>query len=483
MDAATVDQRARELLDVLELGGGNRTLVVDYSAGMKKKIGLACALLHAPAAAGAGRAVRGGRPGVGRADPRHPAALRLRRRHRGLLQPRDGGRRAALRPRGDPGRRRDPAGRHPRARCAATARWRTCSCRWSAGGPRPGRSWRGCERARVRVWTFVRLKLRLTVNGLRGQTWRVALFVLGVVLAGLLRDRRLRDLRRPRPAGRRAGGRHAAHPRRRRHRAGLAVPAAGLLRRRRVAGPGPVRAAAAAPPHPDHRPVRRRRWPACPAIATLLATARHGRLRGPARRAGWPAWPSSSAWCWGCCCAWRVSRSVTSAFATALRSRRARDLATVLLAAGRRAARAAADLSRWPARRTPTGTGSPQVARVVGWTPLGAPYSLGLDVAAGRAWAVPVKLLIVAGLDRWVCCWWWSATLERAMLGHRRRRRARRRVRTGPSARRWHRLIFRWLPRDPVRRAGLPGVALLVAGDAAPGQPDHVDAWSASSCR
>jgi ABC-2 type transport system ATP-binding protein len=48
MDAATVDQRAAELLDVLELGAGNRTLVVDYSAGMKKKMGLACALLHAP---------------------------------------------------------------------------------------------------------------------------------------------------------------------------------------------------------------------------------------------------------------------------------------------------------------------------------------------------------------------------------------------------------------------------------------------------
>jgi ABC-2 type transport system ATP-binding protein len=48
MDAAVVDQRARELLDVLELGTDNRTLVVDYSAGMKKKIGLACALLHGP---------------------------------------------------------------------------------------------------------------------------------------------------------------------------------------------------------------------------------------------------------------------------------------------------------------------------------------------------------------------------------------------------------------------------------------------------
>jgi ABC-2 type transport system ATP-binding protein len=48
MPADTVDQRSRDLLDVLELGSGNRTLVVDYSAGMKKKIGLACALLHAP---------------------------------------------------------------------------------------------------------------------------------------------------------------------------------------------------------------------------------------------------------------------------------------------------------------------------------------------------------------------------------------------------------------------------------------------------
>jgi ABC-2 type transport system ATP-binding protein len=48
MDRQTVDTRAAELLDVLGLSGAGRTLVVDYSAGMKKKIGLACALLHAP---------------------------------------------------------------------------------------------------------------------------------------------------------------------------------------------------------------------------------------------------------------------------------------------------------------------------------------------------------------------------------------------------------------------------------------------------
>jgi ABC-2 type transport system ATP-binding protein len=43
-----VDQRSRELLDVLGLADAGRTLVIDYSAGMRKKIGLACALLHAP---------------------------------------------------------------------------------------------------------------------------------------------------------------------------------------------------------------------------------------------------------------------------------------------------------------------------------------------------------------------------------------------------------------------------------------------------
>jgi ABC-2 type transport system ATP-binding protein len=48
MPRAEIDARSRELLDVLDLAGAGRTLVVDYSAGMKKKIGLACALLHAP---------------------------------------------------------------------------------------------------------------------------------------------------------------------------------------------------------------------------------------------------------------------------------------------------------------------------------------------------------------------------------------------------------------------------------------------------
>ncbi|TJZ52942.1 ABC transporter ATP-binding protein [Streptomyces piniterrae] len=43
-----VDKRAGQLLDVLDLSGSQNKLVVDYSTGMRKKIGLAAALLHNP---------------------------------------------------------------------------------------------------------------------------------------------------------------------------------------------------------------------------------------------------------------------------------------------------------------------------------------------------------------------------------------------------------------------------------------------------
>ncbi|MEU3772279.1 ABC transporter ATP-binding protein [Streptomyces sp. NPDC032472] len=42
------DKRATQLLDVLDLTGSQHKLVVDYSTGMRKKIGLAAALLHNP---------------------------------------------------------------------------------------------------------------------------------------------------------------------------------------------------------------------------------------------------------------------------------------------------------------------------------------------------------------------------------------------------------------------------------------------------
>ncbi|MFI7318848.1 ABC transporter ATP-binding protein [Streptomyces venezuelae] len=48
LPGAEVDKRAAQLLDVLDLAGARHKLVIDYSTGMRKKIGLAAALLHNP---------------------------------------------------------------------------------------------------------------------------------------------------------------------------------------------------------------------------------------------------------------------------------------------------------------------------------------------------------------------------------------------------------------------------------------------------
>lgn len=48
MDPAEVARRSEELLAALSLTADADTVVADYSAGMTKKISLACALLHAP---------------------------------------------------------------------------------------------------------------------------------------------------------------------------------------------------------------------------------------------------------------------------------------------------------------------------------------------------------------------------------------------------------------------------------------------------
>ncbi|CAG6398825.1 ABC transporter ATP-binding protein [Streptomyces cocklensis] len=48
LPGAEVDKRTAQLLDVLDLTPAQHKLVVDYSTGMRKKIGLAAALLHNP---------------------------------------------------------------------------------------------------------------------------------------------------------------------------------------------------------------------------------------------------------------------------------------------------------------------------------------------------------------------------------------------------------------------------------------------------
>lgn len=48
LERSTVAERRDDLLAALDLETAGRTLVTDYSAGMTKKVALACALVHAP---------------------------------------------------------------------------------------------------------------------------------------------------------------------------------------------------------------------------------------------------------------------------------------------------------------------------------------------------------------------------------------------------------------------------------------------------
>jgi ABC-2 type transport system ATP-binding protein len=48
LQKAEIAERARELLVLMELEGEPRKLIVEYSHGMKKKLSLACALIHRP---------------------------------------------------------------------------------------------------------------------------------------------------------------------------------------------------------------------------------------------------------------------------------------------------------------------------------------------------------------------------------------------------------------------------------------------------
>lgn len=48
LERSEIAERTRELLALMELDGEPRKLVVEYSHGMKKKLSLACALIHRP---------------------------------------------------------------------------------------------------------------------------------------------------------------------------------------------------------------------------------------------------------------------------------------------------------------------------------------------------------------------------------------------------------------------------------------------------
>ncbi|GIJ29044.1 transporter [Micromonospora qiuiae] len=110
-----------------------------------------------------------------------------------------------------------------------------------------------------------------------------------------------------------------------------------------------------------------------------------------------------------------AARAVTSAFATMLRSRRVRDLAAVLLAVAA-ALLGPLQIAGVAAIQDVDWDRLNGVATVIGWTPFGAPWTAGIDVAQGRVWAAPLKLLITLAAIAALLAWW-SRSLESAMVG------------------------------------------------------------------
>ena len=260
---------------------------------------------------------------------------------------------------------------------------------------------------------FVRLKLRVLGNNFRGQAWRIALFVLGVLFAlwfaatgfFLLAAPGLADEPRYALLAAAFGGgvltlgwlllplvffgvdetldpaRFALLP---------------LSRRTLVTG---LLAAALV---------------SVPALATLITVA--GLVITAGALGGWSAaLVEAVGVVAGLLVCVAGARALTSAFATMLRSRRVRDLAAVLLAV-LAALLGPLQLLVLAAVRSADWDRLTGVARVVGWTPFGAPWTAGIDVAEGRALAAVVKLLITAATIG-VLLLWWSRSLESAMVG------------------------------------------------------------------
>lgn len=138
-----------------------------------------------------------------------------------------------------------------------------------------------------------------------------------------------------------------------------------------------------------------------------------------------------------------AGRAVTSAFAAMLRLRRVKELALValaclaaLLAPLQLVLLSAALRADWHELTT--------VAAVLGWTPLAAPYTAGIEMAAGRPVAAVAKLAIAAG-TLVALLWWWSRSVESAMVSALTStpRRGQRPVSGGPVAQLFPRRVVR----------------------------------------
>jgi ABC-2 type transport system permease protein len=110
-----------------------------------------------------------------------------------------------------------------------------------------------------------------------------------------------------------------------------------------------------------------------------------------------------------------LSRSVTSAFSNLLGSRRVRDLAAISLAL-LAAMLGPLQLFGISAAQHADFKQLEGFARVVGWTPLGAPWSAGVDASRGD-WLFAALKLVIAVAFLGLLFRWWMATIETAMIG------------------------------------------------------------------
>ena len=272
-----------------------------------------------------------------------------------------------------------------------------------AAGTRPGGP---------RTWDFVRLKLRLMRNGFRGQAWRVAFFVLGVLFGLGLAVFAAIGLAASGTASDEVSYVVAAF-------AGTAVVLGWTLVPLLFFGVDetldPARFALLPVPRMTlARGMLAAAFVGVPAMATLLATL------GLVAAAGIQFGAVEAAVALvGVVLALVLgvvaSRAVTSAFAALLRSRRVRDLAAVIIAV----LASSVGPIQWlilSAAERGSGEEAFRVAVVLGWTPFGAAYLLPYDVDAGQWVSAGLRLSITVGAIALLLVWW-SRTIESAMTG------------------------------------------------------------------
>ncbi len=262
------------------------------------------------------------------------------------------------------------------------------------------------------IGDFARLKLRVMRNGLRGQTWRIVAYVISIVVGLFLSLLVLLALTASGLASRDGGYVVAVL-------AGAGFVLSWVLVPLLFFGVDESLDPARFALFPIRRMTLARGMLAAafigvPAVLTVVATS--GLAIAAGVRFGWPgAGAALIGVLLGLCVGVVASRAVTSAFASLLRSRRVRDMAAVVIALLASSIGPLQLLISSKMTNSSVAQTMP-LARLVSWTPFGAPYALAFDVAEAR-WPAAAGRLVLTVATIVALLWWWSHTIESAMLG------------------------------------------------------------------